>query len=151
MPHDDDLLKPTITETPITTDRPWRVDSLVYPAFFGGPIAVTFLAALNARRLGLGERKVALILASGAAALTAQLLVIAFLLQGTSSGAQRFSFTLAGLLVYLVVLWLQRQPFRIFMLRGGEPASLWGPGIAAVIGSVIVQFILIAIVSSAVK
>lgn len=150
MPEDD-LLKPTITETAVPTERPWRVDSLVYPAFFGGPIAVTFLSALNARRLGLDGRKVALILAAGAASLTAQLLVIAFFLQGTSSSGQRFSFTVAGLLVYLVAWFVQRRPFRIFMLRGGEPANLWGPGIATVIGSVILQFILIAIVTSAVK
>ena len=127
------------------------MDSLVYPAFFGGPIAVTFLSALNARRLGIDGRKVSLIVAAGAAALTAQLLVIAFFLQGTSSSGQRFSFTLAGLLVYLVTWLVQRRPFRIFMLRGGEPANLWGPAIATVIGSVIIQFILIAIVSSAVK
>lgn len=150
MPEDD-LLKPTIIETAAPTERPWRVDSLVYPAFFGGPIAVTFLSALNARRLGIDGRKVALIVAAGAAALTAQLLVIAFFLQGTASSGQRFSFTLAGLLVYLVVWLVQRRPFRIFMLRGGEPANLWGPAIATVIGSVIIQFILIAIVSSAVK
>jgi hypothetical protein len=127
------------------------VDSLVYPAFFGGPIAVTYLAAVNARRLGIGEGKAALILATGAAALIAQLLTIAFLLQGTPSGAQRFSFTLAGLLVYLVVWWVQRRPFRIFMLRGGEPANLWGAGIGAVVASVILQFILISVVNSAVK
>lgn len=147
---DDDLLKPTIAEQPLSMDPPWSVDSLVYPAFFGGPLAVTYLAAVNARRLGVGERHVALILGAGVAALLAQLAVIAFVLQEVSSGAQRFSFSLAGVAVWGVAKYVQRRPFRIYLLRGGKPASLWGPGIAAVIASVLVQFILVSIVNSAV-
>ena len=146
----DDLLKPTITETPRAVHRPWRVDSLVYPAFFGGPLAVTYLAAVNARRLGVDNRKVALIVATGAAALTAQVLVIAYWLSEVSTGAQRFSFSLAGIVVWGVAQYVQRRPFRIFLLRGGEPASLWGVGIGTVIASLLLQFMLISLVTSAV-
>jgi len=129
---------------------PWSVDSLVYPAFFGGPLAVTYLAAINARRLGVGDRHLVLIIASGVAALLAQLAVIAFVLQEVSSGAQRFSFSLAGVAVWGVAKYVQRRPFRIYLLRGGKPAGLWGPGIGAVIASVLVQFLLVTVVNSAV-
>ncbi|HZM77148.1 MAG TPA: hypothetical protein VFC19_15555 [Candidatus Limnocylindrales bacterium] len=148
---DDNLLMPTITETPQPVYRPWRVDSLVYPAFFGGPIAVTYLGTVNARRLGLSNRKLSLIVATGAAALTAQVLVIVFFLQDVSNGAQRLSFSAAGIVVWGVAQYLQRRPFRIFLLRGGEPASLWGAGVSTVIASLLLQFLLIYVVSSAVN
>jgi hypothetical protein len=145
---DDDLLKPTIIEQSALRQPPWSVDSLVYPAFFGGPLAVTYLAAINARRLGVGERNIVLIISVGVAALLAQLAVIAFLLQGVSSGVQRFSYSLTGIAVWGVARYVQRQPFRIYLLRGGKPANLWGPGVAAVIASVLVQFVLVNIVNS---
>ena len=148
---DDELLKPTIAEETSSMDPPWSVDSLVYPAFFGGPLAVTFLAAVNARRLGVGQRHQALIVATGVAALVAQLAVIAFVLQQVSSGAQRFSYSLAGVAVWGVAKYVQRRPFRIYLLRGGTPANLWGPGIAAVLASVLIQFILVTVVNSAVS
>lgn len=147
---DDDLLKPTIIETPPPTRPPWRVDSLVYPAFFGGPIAATVLGAINARRLGVDNRKTALIYATGAAALTAQLLVIAFFLAEANPSAQRFSHSLAGVAVWGVAQYLQRARFRVFQLRGGEPAGLLAVGIGAIIASGIIQFVLVTLVISAV-
>ena len=122
----------------------------MYPAFFGGPLAVTLLGAINARRLRLTGTKVALIVAAGVVALIAQVTMIA-LLREASSGVQRFSYSLAGVAAWGVVLFLQRRPFRIFLMRGGEPAKLLGPGIAAVIGSAIVQFILVTLVNQAVN
>ena len=148
---DDDLLKPTIVDTPASVDRPWRVDSLVYPAFFGGPIAAAVLGAINARRLGVSGRTISLIAAAGATALAAQLLVAAFFLQETSGSVQRFSYSLAGVAVWGVVQVAQRRPFRVFLLRGGEPASLWGPGVGMVIVSALTQFLLLLLVNSAVK
>jgi hypothetical protein len=123
----------------------------VYPAFFGGPVAVTVLAAINARRLGGSGRVVSLICAAGAVALSAQLLVAAFFLQETSASVQRFSYSLAGVAVWGVAQYLQRRPFRVFLLRGGKPASLWGPGIGMVIVSALLQFLLLQLVNSAVS
>jgi tetratricopeptide (TPR) repeat protein len=139
---DDDLFKPTIIDRPMPVQRPWRVDSLVYPAFFGGPLAVMYLGALNARRLGVGGRQVALILLSGVVALVAQLLVFALFLQDVNASAARVSFSLAGVAVWGVAQVAQRRPFRIFLLRGGEPASLWGAGIGAAIASALIQLLL---------
>jgi hypothetical protein len=147
----DDLLKPTITETPQPLRRPWRVDSLVYPAFFGGPLAVTYVGAINARRLGVGNRQIALIVATGAAALVAQLMVVVFLLDELSTGVQRLSFSVAGIIVWSVAKLVQQRPFRIFLLRGGEPASLWGVGIGVVLASAAIELILISILSTAVR
>lgn len=48
--------------------RPWRVGSQIYVAILGGPIAVTIIASLNARRLGMPARSRALIAAVGVVA-----------------------------------------------------------------------------------
>lgn len=147
----DDLLTPTITYVPQPVHRPWRVDSLVYPAFVGGPLAATYLGAINARRLGVGNRPIALIVATGAVAFIAQLLVIVLLLDEQSTGVQRLGLSAAGLAVWGVAKYVQRRPFRIFLLRGGQPAGLWGVGIGTVLASIVVEVLLISVLTSAVR
>jgi hypothetical protein len=141
---------PTITDTPPPLHRPWRVDSLVYPAFFGGPLAATYLGAVNARRLGVSGRHVALILAAGAAALIAMVLVTVLVLADASTGAQRITFSIAGVAVWGVIQLVQRRPFRVFLLRGGEPASLWAVGIAVTVGSILLQGLLLSLANTVV-
>jgi hypothetical protein len=127
----DELFSPTIREQPAPGKPPWRPESILYPAFFGGPLAAATLGVLNGRRLRLPGRDLVLIAVAGLAAFGARLAVSAAV-EGNSG--VRLAGTVAGVLVWLVVLALQRKPFRLYTYRGGEPASLVGPGFAAFIG-----------------
>ncbi|SCL19769.1 hypothetical protein GA0070624_1835 [Micromonospora rhizosphaerae] len=130
----DDLFTPTITPAAYEQRRPpWRPGSLLYPAVFGGVAAVTVLALINSTRLRLPGRAVLAIVGAGLAALAARVLVTLTLLDGQSGGAARLVGALAGALVWLVANLVQKGRFRAYQLRGGTPASLWGPGVAAVL------------------
>lgn len=129
----DDLFTPTIA--PTTDDRrpPWRPQSLVYPALLGGPTAVTVLALVNGVRLGVSRRAALAVAGTGVAALSARIAVTAWLSAAGTERPGRLIGSLAGGLVWLLVAATQKSRFRAYQLRGGEPASLWGPGIAAVL------------------
>lgn len=139
----DDLFQPTIGSRPVLAVPPWRPSSIVYPAFFGGPLAVTVLGVLNARRLALGRNQQLAVAAAGLAAVVARL-VVTGLLGGQTGG--RVLGTLFGLAVWGVVAATQKKAFRAFEYGDREPASLFGPGLAAVIGCGLLENILIAVV-----
>ncbi|MEU8007322.1 hypothetical protein AB0B66_39695 [Catellatospora sp. NPDC049111] len=139
----DDLFRPTITAAPVAAgDPPWRPSSIVYPAFFGGPLAVAVLGVLNARRLSLGVNQQLAVAAAGLAAVAARLAMTALLGQTQA----RILGTVFGLLVWGVVSMTQKKAFRAYEYGNGEPASLFGPGLAAVIGCGLLENILIAVV-----
>lgn len=129
----DDLFRPTVTAPP-TTNPPWRVYSMIYPAFFGGALTATVLGLLNGRRLALTGRHLAAIGGAGVLVVATRFAV------GIATGGRWFGVpaeffsAAAGLLVWFVISKLQMQPFRAFELRGGDPAPLWWPGLAAVVG-----------------
>lgn len=52
---DIDLLRPTIEDEPPISQLPWRPRSQFLVAFFGGTLALTVIAVLNARRLRMTE------------------------------------------------------------------------------------------------
>ena len=115
---------------------PWRVTSQVYVGLIGGPVAVTAIALLNARRLRVGEisrRAMALIGISG---LVAGVLAAA-LVPGQT--APRLFLQLAGVLTYGGLYLVQRAPDRVHSTfsPNDDPdddyASLLGPGLAAVV------------------
>jgi hypothetical protein len=138
---DDDLFRPTIeTAAPNQTAPPWTPDSIMYPAFFGGPLAGAVLGALNARRLGLKATAVVLIAAAGLAAFLARILITMQLDANTGS---RFVGAACGLAVWGVVIATQRRPFRRYTVTGREPDSLVAPGLAAAIGCGLFEAILI--------
>ncbi|MCO8270182.1 hypothetical protein M1L60_06195 [Actinoplanes sp. TRM 88003] len=138
----DDLFRPTISEQPPPGKPPWRPESIVYPAFFGGPLAAATLGLLNGRRLALPTTHLVAIGAAGVAGFGARIAVGA-LTDGNS--ALRLAGTVCGLLVWLVVLSLQRRPFRVATLRGREPARLIGPGFAAAIGCGLFEALVLAV------
>ncbi|MER7889184.1 hypothetical protein ABTX15_05105 [Micromonospora sp. NPDC094482] len=130
----DDLFTPTIAPADYQTKRkPWRPQSLLVPAILGGPTAVTVLALLNGARLGLTRRAVLTVLGAGLAALIARIVVTVTLLPDANARPARLVGSLAGALVWLAVSATQKTRFRAYELRGGEPASLWLPGIAAIL------------------
>jgi hypothetical protein len=126
---DDDLFTPTITR-PLRQGRPpWRPQSLVVPAILGGPAAVTVLALVNGRRLGVPGR--ALLPLAAVGVLAVALRAVTTLALGSDRPVQLVG-ALAGAGVWLLVARAQKRPFRRSELRGEEPASLWWPGVAAV-------------------
>ncbi|MCM0676921.1 hypothetical protein NCC78_19835 [Micromonospora phytophila] len=130
----DDLFTPTIAPAAYEVRRPpWRPQSLFFPAVLGGPTAVTVLALVNSGRLGLPRRATLTVLGAGVAGLVARVVVT---LSAGAAGTERpgrWIGALAGGLVWLAVSATQKGRYRAYELRGGEPASLWGPGIAAVL------------------
>jgi hypothetical protein len=135
----DDLFTPTVSTRASDLPRPWRVDSLLFPAFFGGPLAGTVLGLINGRRLGIGSRSLIAIAVTGLAVIATRISLIATLDIGS---ALRVITGLAGVAVWGVILATQRRRFRAFQLTGGEPASLVWPGIAVGVAGLIVETVI---------
>jgi hypothetical protein len=136
----DELFSPTIRDRHRSGPLPWRPESILYPAFFGGPLAAATLGVLNGRRLGLARIQLLAVAAAGVVAFAARLAVSAALEENRGI---RFAGTVAGVLVWLVVIAVQRRPFRAFTFGNGEPASLVGPGFAAAIGCGLLEAVVI--------
>jgi|SRR5215207_3532430 len=143
----DELLRPTIGAGVDMSARPWRLVSQTYVAFFGGVIAATVIAFLNSRRLGVPSDRRRLILVVGAIGLVLAAVVITLLADETSSGI-RVAIRLVAVLACLAQLRIQQPMDRAFQLRGSEYGSLWGPGIAAVIGLGLLEALLLAMVAA---
>lgn len=144
----DELLRPTVGERASEragAKRPWRLGSQIYVAFFGGALAAAAVAVLNARALGLSRARQWAIAGIGVAGLAASILVIALIVAGQDGDGSAPVGTPAR--VVAIVAWgamylLQRTADRVyaFHARDDDPyASLWGPGIAAVIAGALVQ------------
>ncbi|NEA32707.1 hypothetical protein [Streptomyces sp. SID13031] len=147
----DDLLRPTIGADVDLSVRPWRLMSQAYVAFFGGVIATTVIASLNARRLGVPASGRRLILLTGFAGLVLAAVAIALLTdEVTASSGTRVVIRVIAILTCLVQLRFQQPMDRAFQLRGTEYKSLWGPGLAAVIGCGLLEVVLLALVVIAV-
>ncbi|MEU4389857.1 hypothetical protein [Kribbella sp. NPDC023855] len=147
----DELLRPTIGADVDLSVRPWRLMSQAYVAFFGGVIAATVIAVVNARRLGVPAKGRLLILLSGGAGLI--LAAAAFVLMTdelTASSGPRLVIRVIAVLTCLVQLRIQQPMDRAFQLRGAEYKSLWVPGIAAVIGGGLLEIALLELVAVAV-
>jgi hypothetical protein len=136
---EDELFRATIEDRSRSAKPPWRPDSILYPAFFGGPVAAAVLGLINGRRLALPRLQLAAIAGAAVVAFAARLVVTASLDGG--SGA-RLAGTGTGILVWLVVMAVQRRPFRAYSFDG-EPSSLVGPGFAAAIGCGLLEAIVI--------
>lgn len=144
---DDDLLRPSLedrTPPPTGGERPWRLGSQVYVAFFGGPVAVTAVALLNAERLRLRPTASVLIAACGLAGLIATVVLAASIEDLPSYGRRAVALAAWG-----GMWWAQRLADRTygFHARDEEPyASLWIPGIAAVVLGNVVLVLLVGAV-----
>jgi hypothetical protein len=144
-----DLLTPTLQEYVPRRDeawRPWRLGSQVYVAFFGGPIAVTAIAFLNARFLRAPAGVRAGILACGAAGLAVVVLVASLLLSGDEApDGARTALTLVGVAAWGGMFLLQRPWDRVYGAFAKEKdederyESLLGPGLVAVLVGLLAQ------------
>ncbi|WBQ01869.1 hypothetical protein [Kribbella sp. CA-293567] len=147
----DDLLRPTIGADVDMTTRPWRLMSQAYVAFFGGVIATTVVALFNARRLGVPAQGQRLIALSGLGGLVLAAIAMVMLTDElTASSGTRLAIRIIAVLACLAQMRIQQPMDRAFQLRGSEYRSLWGPGIAAVIGCGLLEIGLLALVVTAV-
>ncbi|MGW5191717.1 hypothetical protein ACWEOO_20915 [Kribbella sp. NPDC004138] len=144
----DELLRPTVGAGVDMSARPWRLMSQTYVAFFGGVLASTAVAYLNAGRLGVDAAKRRLILLTGLAGLLAVIGVFVLLYgdSGVTSGL-RVSIRVVAVLCCLAQLRLQRPMDRAFQLRGADYGSLWGVGIAATIGGAVAEALILLLVT----
>lgn len=141
----DELLRPTIGADVDLSVRPWRLMSQAYVAFFGGVIATTLIAYLNAKRLGVAASKRRLILVLGGAGLVLAAVVLTLLTNELSdTSGVRVAIRVVAVATCLAQLRIQQPMDRAFQLRNAEYASLWGPGIAAVIGCGLIEIALLA-------
>lgn len=144
----DELLRPTVGAGVDMSARPWRLMSQTYVAFFGGVLASTAVAYLNAGRLGVDAAKRRLILLTGLVSLLVVIGVFVLLYDdlGVTSGL-RVSIRVVAVLCCLVQLRLQRPMDRAFQLRGQDYGSLWGWGIALTIGGALVEALILFLVT----
>jgi hypothetical protein len=142
----DDLLQPTVRTPRTTGGQPWRLQSLGYVAFLGGVIAGTTMTFLNAGRLGATLRQRWLVIAAGVLGLAVTIPLVIALYDPDRGSVYRLAARVVAVLAFLVQAWLVRPHDRAFQLRDGDYASLWGPGLAAVVACGLVEGILFSII-----
>lgn len=147
----DELLSPSVEGQPPNDEdrpRPWRLSSQVYVAFFGGAPAAAAIAFLNARRLGMPSASRWAILALGVLGLAASVAVAAAIgTDADSTSGARVGARVAALAAWGGMYVLQRVPDRVWSYHAHdeEPyASLWVPGLLAIVPGAVVQAALIA-------
>lgn len=148
------LITPTLQDhaPPRTGASPWALGSQVYVAFFGGALAVTAIALVNARRLGLPKKSRVAIGATGAAAFVASIVVAAFVFNGGDAETPRglrVAVQLVGIAGWGIQYLIQRPWDRLFQtFDEREYDSLLGPGLLAVLSVGLVQLGLVMAVTS---
>ena len=150
----DDLFQPSLRgvrrKRLAEGERPWRLGSQFYVAFFGGPLAVAAIAWFNARRLGMPSARTWLIPAVGLAGLVATI-VAALVVDADLGDSQRLVARIAAVATFGVLYLLQRAPDRVYhAFADGDDEehmydSLWGPGLAATFGLGILQLGILAL------
>ena len=162
--YSDDLLAPSLQGRVYTVEppakRPWRLGPQFFVAFFGGSLAITLIAFLNAGRLGLSPGQRWSMLGGG---LLWGLVGLAGTVYGfmnveaigqlagggiTPETLLRIVGKACALLLFGLFYLLQKKPDRAYGYRyakAEEPyASLWVPGLLAVIGFAALQVALVA-------
>jgi len=144
----EDLFEPSLQEELRVRElgegeRPWRLGSQFYVAFFGGALAVTAIAWLNARRLGAPRETQRWILVLGAIGVLASV-AVSWMIFGRDLGRSlRIAYRVVAVLLAGALYKLQQRPDRVYAFRtpgdGDEQYdSLWGPGlVAAFVGGVV--------------
>lgn len=143
-PGQDDLLRPSLSrDYDVREYRPlFRPESILYPAFFGGPLAGLILFGVNYSRMG--RRDLARKAWIGGAVLTLVIgAAIAWYLADSWSEQRthrtppwiRFAVNALGIGIGWLVSKHQASRFEAWQSSGHAPAKLFFPGLAAVIAS----------------
>ena len=138
----DELLKPTIAPQE-ARPLPWRVSSQFWVAFFGGVPAVTLIAFLNARRLGVEASRRRWILVAGVVCFAITIGLMAWLgVKAEHRTSTRLAARVVAVLLFFVFARIQRDEDGRHQVFGpGRYDSLWGPGIAAMVFGWVVTFV----------
>jgi hypothetical protein len=135
--YDDDLFEPSLTQSELRQlpagQRPWRLGSQLYVAFFGGPLAAGTIGYLNGRRLGLPSARLGAILAIGVGGLVALALAVSLIDTGVGP---RPLIAVTGVAVFVAVRELQKKADRLYAVRLDDKQaydSLWAPGLGIVL------------------
>jgi hypothetical protein len=144
------LLTPSLgNATKVPADagtRPWHLQSMFYVAFFGGPMAITWIAYQNAKRLDTDPALQQRIAIAGAVVCVVIGVLVGALLADLSrlsllkdlfpdakpTQMVRILVRVCAVVLYLLFLrWLTPAYRRYIAFGGGEFDSLWKPGFAA--------------------
>lgn len=143
---DEDLLTPSLGET---KTRPiYSVGAMIAAAFFGGGVAVPFLATLNSRRLARLGRDALWLAAGLVAGVAAPLAVLHLQEAGVGDAAirdARIVNRLTGFVLAAAYYRLHRDAYRTMKIMGLEAPSPWIPVIGVVIGAVAVLGVSMAV------
>lgn len=148
MPGSSPLLTPTLADhvpRDWTAALPWRLGSQIYVAVLGGPLAVTIIAVLNARRLRMPATLQFALAGIGVAVMAAVLLAASAV---SADDVTRLFTQLSGAAAFGFMFLLQRpydrahQVFSPHIDEDDDYDSLWGPGVAAIIGGFVLTVIL---------
>jgi len=149
MPVDDrdDLFTPSVRTGP-AAGEPYHGSSLIYPAFFGGPLALLPFARRSAEQLNLPDQDVLRVtLVCLGSLLAVAVAAVVLVRNGLSERAPRLAVQAGGLLAYAVVTRMMRGAQRRHELRQGAFAKLsFWVGLAACIGLGIAQALVLALV-----
>jgi len=144
----EDLFAPSLQDVPrlgppAEGERPWRLGSQFYVAFFGGALAVTAIASLNARRLGAPKETQRWILVLGAVGVVASV-IVSWALFGRDLGRSlRIAHRVVAVLLAGALYKVQQRPDRVYAFRAQgdddeQYDSLWVPGlVAALVGGLV--------------
>ncbi len=149
----DDLFEPSLTgrarPRPPEGERPWRLGSQFYVAFFGGVLAVAAIAWVNAGRLGLEPARRRLIPLVALGGLVGVVATVELSGGGEIESSQRILARVIAVATFGVLYAIQNSADRVYhtFLPGDEDEmydSLWGPGLAATFGLGLVQLGIVA-------
>lgn len=147
----DDLLQPTLQDqTPDSTKaKPWQLGHQFWIAFLGGVLAVTGIAYLNSKCLGQDAGKQCLIFMTGILGLVAVIALTLFTpaseTNQRTSQIMRLEQHIVAVIAYALMYRIQTPAFCAYSYHheGEGFASLWQPGIIAILMLGILQGLIV--------
>lgn len=156
----DDLFQPTLQRPGAGySERPWKLSSQFWVAFFGGTLAIAVIAYFNARRLKVPPNTLRSVLLVGGIGTLLTVAIGAYVAMNAQSLAAsaasrsilRLAARVAALATYFILQRIQEpfaRRFEMFYDRD-DYSSLWKPGLAATLILGTLQALVIFLVSLA--
>lgn len=127
---DDELLRPSLSETKSVAIL--SSGALMAAAFFGGPLAVTAVAAMNSYSLNRLQRDWAPLIGILVIGMAAIYVFSHYLFEDMSQGGRvRLATRAAGFACFGLAWLLHKKELRAQATMGMKPRSPWGPVTAA--------------------
>lgn len=147
---DETLFTPSLATARAPANRPWRLQSQMWVAFFGGALALAAIAYMNARLLRVDNRtlrRLALVSVGGVIASLVVTVGVGLFASPDSDLLRNARWLNRGvaLLLFVVLRRIQAPADRAYqMFYDGEYSSLWRMGLLAVFGLGTLQSLLSA-------